>query len=137
VGRNGTGRGVIGRGTTALNNAVEEGIAGKLAGDFARRSAAHSVADDEDSQLGPRGACILIDAAMLAAMGQHGEDTRRRWRRLIRRVLHIRVGLGVRTRRLGRRAMRHRRSSCGLRLVILQRCDICHFSTPDRHITGS
>jgi len=97
-------------------NAVEEGIAGKLAGDLASRGSAHAVADNKDAVLRQRGAGVLIALALATAIGEHGED--RRGRRL-------------------QCPLRTRRNGWGLRLALLQRCDICHFSTPDKQIAGS
>ena len=94
-----------------LGKAIEKALAGELAGDFTGRSTAHTIADDENAKVAAGRAGILIGLATLAAIGKHGEDGRgwRFWRRL----LHT------------------HQSGCGLWFAMLQRCDICYFSTPD------
>ena len=97
-----------------LAEAVEEGLGGEMAGDFASGGSAYAVADDEGAVLGQGGAGVLVDVADAAAMGAHGEGQ------------GVEVGGGDRG-----------GGGVDLRLGRLQSCGVRHFGTRDRRNWGS
>lgn len=65
------GRGGLGCGR-CLFEAVEEGLAGELAGYVTGGCSTYTVADDEDAVFGKGGAGVLIDMPDAATIGAHG-----------------------------------------------------------------
>ena len=55
------------------SEAGEEGLNGKMAGDFAGCRPSDAIANDERSALGQCGAGVLIDVAHPARIREHGE----------------------------------------------------------------
>jgi hypothetical protein len=96
-----------------LAESVQEGFAGEMAGDLAAGGPAHAVADHEDAVLGQGGACVLVGMAHASAMGEHGEEARRR------------------------RDADSRDRGADLRLGRFQSRGIRHFGTQDAPISGS
>ena len=65
------GRASVGSGRREMG---EEGIDGEMTGNFTTSGSAHAITDDEGPGCGRGGASILIAAANLTAVGEHGVD---------------------------------------------------------------